>query len=331
MIDNLMLYQDTYVSTIIIPNNVHFIEHFLQIKRNRSEYTARNYETAIKEFFKVDSINKITLEDIRKVDILDAEVYINELTKLGYASSTINNRISALSSLYRWLLKYNDNNTGKFIIRFNPFANLKEEKPKIVLKRPTKYLETSDMSRLVKSINTDNIIGLRNRTIISLLFTTALRKSEIINAKIGHIENVQGYYVLRTLQKGSKIHYAKIVPEVKALLDLYLARTGRTYIDNADDYIFINHSNNKNYYNKEKLSRYALNKMLKAACINARVPVITVHGTRHSAITSALDAGVPIQQVKENLANHKNIETTMRYVHVRNSMKNNPSDAINIF
>lgn len=316
---------------LIVPGNKHFIEHYLQNKRRKSEYTYKSYKLAIKDFFKVKDITEIDIDNVIDVTIFDAENYLNELTNRGYAPATVNQKIYALSSFYKWLLAYADNRSGKTIIHYNPFTYLASIKPEVINKKPTPYLTPEEMSRFLNCINIDTVIGLRNRAIFALAFTTSLRKSNIINIKIGDLLNIQGYTALRVIQKRKKEHHSKIVPEVKLLIDMYLKKTNRDYDNNADDYLFLGHSNNTK---EDKLSPSALNKIIKVLAERANIKKwkdLRVHSTRHSAITAAILAGVPIQEVQQNLSGHSDIRMVMKYTHIQNSMKNNPSDAINIF
>lgn len=106
---------------------VHFIRHFLNLKASNSRYTAISYERDILDFFQVETIEQITLEQIIAVNMFDVEHYLLDLRGKGCATATINRKVSSLSSLYKWLLKYQDNKTGTTLLRFNPFGNLKKK------------------------------------------------------------------------------------------------------------------------------------------------------------------------------------------------------------
>ena len=117
----------------------HFIEAFLELKAGKSEHTAISYERDIKDFFGVEAVDEIDLDYIRSVNIFHVEQYIMELQNKGYASATINRKISSLSALYKWLMKYEDNYSDIRLIKFNPFANVKEEKP-VITNKITEFL-----------------------------------------------------------------------------------------------------------------------------------------------------------------------------------------------
>lgn len=315
--------------------NIHFIERFLATRK--SKYTADAYRNDIEEFFRVKDVSEITIEQIQKVTIFDAAAWIETLkrepgkkTDTYLSASSINRKVSSLASLYNWILKYRDNNTGTSVIKYNPFANLKEEKPTINSEE-TEFLTKEETRRLLNSIKTDTIIGLRNKLIFSIAFSTALRKSEILNIRVKDITTIMGYNVIKVIQKRNKQDAKKIQPQVKALIDEYLIGTNRNYEKNAEDYLFLNHSNNSDGTAYKPLSASSLNQIIEA-CKN-KIGIrkhLRVHSTRHTAITLAIDAGATVNKVAE-LAGHTNIQTTMRYVHSVDKLKNNAGDLIDIF
>lgn len=305
--------------------NIHFIRHFLNLKASSSQYTAISYERDILDFFQVNQIEDIRLEQIIDVNMFDVEHYLLDLKGKGCASATINRKVSSLSSLYKWLLKYQDNRTGTALLHYNPFGNLKEEKPKVNNKE-TEFLTQEECVRLFKIFDTNNLIDLRNKTILLLALTTALRKSEMINIKIKDISKYGEYDVIHVIRKGSKKDMVKIQPELKQLIEEYIERTDRDMTRDSESYLFIGHSRNKR--NSEKLDPSSLNYMLKSICKKAGITKhLKVHSTRHTAITLAITGGASIEKVRD-FAAHQNIATTNRYVHSIDKLKENAGDYI---
>ena len=325
MQDKLMEFK--YNSDMVLENK-HFIWHFLEIKSRKSKHTSKSYERDIKDFFCVNSILDITLEDIKKVSILHTQNYIIKLMDKNMSSATINRKISSLSALYRWLLKYQDNSTGIHIIKYNPFGNLKEEKP-VINNKETDFLTKEECKILLDSIDTTTILGYRNKTILVLALTTALRKSEIINIKIKHVTTYTGYDVVKVKRKGGKDDIVKLQGNVLAMINEYIKLTKRNKLLSAEEYLFIGHGANGN--NKEKLDASTLNYMIKRVCKNAGIDKnLRVHSTRHTAITLAILAGATAEKVRD-FAAHKNLATTNRYIHSVDKLKNNAGDLIDVF
>lgn len=325
MLNNLIEFNN---NSDVILENKHFIWYFLEIKSRKSSYTAKSYERDIKDFFCVNSISDITIEDIKKVSILHTQNYIIKLMDKNMSSATINRKISSLSALYKWLLKYQDNSTGVYIIKYNPFGNLKEEKP-VINNKETDFLTKEECKVLLNSIDTTTILGHRNRTILALALTTALRKSEIINIKIKHITTYTGYDVVKVRRKGGKEDIVKLQESVLAMINEYIKLTRRNKMSSGDEYLFIGHSTNGN--NKKRLDASTLNYMIKRVCKNAGIDKnLRVHSTRHTAITLAILAGATAEKVRD-FAAHKNLATTNRYIHSIDKLKNNAGDLIDVF
>ncbi len=325
MLNNLI---ELNVNSDVISDNRHFIWYFLEIKARKSAYTSKSYERDIKDFFCVDSICDIKMEDIKKVTILHTQNFIIKLIGKDMSSATINRKISALSALYKWILKYQDNSTGIHIIKYNPFGNLKEERP-IINNEETEFLTKNECKILLSSIDTSTILGYRNKTILVLALTTALRKSEIINIKIMNITSRMSYDVVKVMRKGGKEDIVKLQGNVLAMINEYILLTKRNKLANAEEYLFIGHSTNGK--NKQKLDASTLNYMIKKVCKNAGIEKdLRVHSTRHTAITLAILAGATVEKVRD-FAAHKNLSTTNRYIHSIDKLKNNAGDLIDIF
>jgi site-specific recombinase XerD len=313
--------------------NKHFIEYFLDMRARKSICTSTSYERDIKDFFVVNDVTEITMQDIKKVSIVHAQNYIIKLSDKHMSSATISRKISSLSALYRWLLKYQDNSTGFQLIQYNPFGNLKEEKP-VINNKETEFLTQDECKILLTSIDTSTILGYRNKTILSLALTTALRKSEMINIKIKDITTNSGYDVVKVTRKGGKEDIVKLQKNVLEMMNGYIELTGRNRSVNGEEYLFIGHSNKQNMddeYSGNKLDASTLNAMIKKVCKKAGIDKdLTMHSTRHSCLTMAIIGGATIDKVM-SLASHKNISTTSRYLHSVDKLKNNASDVIDIF
>lgn len=316
-----------YIDSIKQQGQTHFIRHFLNSKRTKSENTSKSYEKDILDFFNVENVEEISLEDIRKVNIFHAESYIMYLKEQGYSSATINRKLSSLSSLYGWLLKFSKNYEGRGVISFNPFSSLKEERPTIVNKE-TEFLTKDEVIKLLNSIDTDSLIGLRNKAILSLALTTALRKSEIINIKIKDIKTYGEFDVVNVIRKGGKQDIVKLQSKVKELIVQYIHRSNRDLYEDEDSYLFLGHSTNG--LNNKKLNPNSLNliidKVTKEAGIKKK---LRVHSTRHTAITMAIMEGASAEKIRD-FAAHKNLSTTNRYIHSVDKLKNNAGDLIDI-
>lgn len=326
MDESVLVIPSKHNSIFAIPGNKHFIEYFLEIKALKCVATAKRYKKSIEGFFKVTNVTLISIDDIKQVTIMDCEQWIKEMIERGLAPNTVNSKVAALSSLYKWLLRYTDNYTSFELIRFNPFGSMQDIKPKIIQVRDTEFLSARETNRLLASIKTDTILGLRNKTIIYMFVTTALRKSELTKIKIKDITTFNGFDIAKILGKGNKPDVVKLQPKLVMLIKDYLDRTNRSVENNKDEYLFNGESSNK--LNGAKLSTTALNKMLIRVSKNAHInKVLSIHSLRHTAITIAISSGCTIEKVRD-FARHKNIATTNIYIHSINKIKDNAGDSV---
>ena len=202
---------------------------------------------------------------------------------------------------------------------------MKEEKPKVNSKE-TEFLTAEECIQLLKVFDTTKLVELRNKTIMYLALTTALRKSELINIRLQDVTKYGDYDVIHVTRKGRKKDMVKIQPGVKLLIEEYVKRTSRNFEEHKEAYLFIGHSRNKR--NNEKLDPSSLNYMMKAVCKRAGITKhLKVHSTRHTAITLAITDGASIEKVRD-FAAHQNIATTNRYIHSIEKLKDNAGDLI---
>jgi len=287
----------------------------LDVVSVKSKNTSKTYENNIKQFFKYDNVENIFMADIENVKKSEVIKYISILNKSNYSTSTINNKLSSLSSLYKWLI-----DTEKLIV--NPFDNLKSYRPKTENKIP-ESLSQKESENLINNINTETLIGLRDKTILLLALTTALRKSEILNIKIKDIFVYEGFDVIQIKRKGSKIGLVKIQKDVKKLINSYLKKTNR-----SEGYLFVGLS--KNNLNAEKLNNNQLNrifdKYIKLLNLDKH---LVFHSLRHTSISLAINSGISIEKIRD-FAGHSNISTTNKYLERKNKLEDYAGDYIKI-
>lgn len=153
-----------------------------------------------------------------------------------------------------------------------------------------------------KKSNPQNITRLRNKVILTLLYSTGLRVSELVNLKIRAIDEDER--TIRVRGKGEKDRIVIFDDTTLNLINEYLDKRG---VEN--EYLFVNQKNNK------LTSRYIelmIKDHAKRAGINKRV---TPHILRHSFATHLLKNGVDIRAIQQ-LLGHSNLSTTQIYTSV---------------
>jgi integrase len=133
-----------------------------------------------------------------------------------------------------------------------------------------------------------------------------LRISEALGADIEDLDSDRAHRTLRIVRKGGKHVVIPLAPRTGRALDLCIG-------ERSSGPIFLG-------VNRARMDRYAADRTVKRLARRAGITKrISPHSLRHSFITAALDAGVPLRDVQE-AASHADPRTTMRYDRARHSL-----------
>ncbi len=185
--------------------------------------------------------------------------------------------------------------------------------------RNLKFLDTSQLERLMITQDTSTVEGLRNRTILELLFSTGLRVAELVELNRDQINlQTQEFGIIG---KGGRGRVVFISTRAKEILSRYLT----TRQDQARP-LFIHYSGKKDETNQGehmRLTARSVQRMVSGAVKKAGLPVkATPHTLRHTFATDLLRNGADLRSVQE-LLGHKNVATTQIYTHVTNTQLRN--------
>ena len=286
--------------------------------------TKRAYVQAIKEFFGKDLCN-ITIEDMQAVTPEMANKYAMNLLNNGLKRTSINRKLSALHSFYKFLCR---RSVG--IMTYNPFDSdegcirFKNAQKNYIAKRALVADEVKTMFDLAKMDN--SIIGVRDLLVLELLATTGMRRAEICEIKIGDIQFTQGVYAINIVGKGNKERIIVASNEVMGIINKYMNMRGITMKD-KDEYLLVSHANRKS--GSGKVSTNMIYRIVKhyAELADIDPDTISPHTLRHTFATQCIGMGTPIQDVQQ-LMGHASINTTELYNHSFNIINNNPAEKL---
>ena len=286
--------------------------------------TKRAYVQAIKEFFDKDLCN-ITIEDMQAVTPEMANKYAMNLLNNGLKRTSINRKLSALHSFYKFLCR---RSVG--IMTYNPFDSdegcirFKNAQKNYIAKRALVTDEVKTMFDLAKMDN--SIIGVRDLLVLELLATTGMRRAEICEIKIGDIQLTQGVYAINIVGKGNKERIIVASNEVMGIINKYINMRGITMKD-KDEYLLVSHANRKS--GSGKVSTNMIYRIVKhyAELADIDPDTISPHTLRHTFATQCIGMGTPIQDVQQ-LMGHASINTTELYNHSFNIINNNPAEKL---
>jgi integrase/recombinase XerC len=286
----------------------------LSTAKGYSENTCRSYRSDLLEF--ADIIKRVGLSDkalqsMPQLDTLppDAVTGIAIRGYLGHLhqhckKSTIARKLSAVRSFYRYLIHHG-------YIDVNPSDAV--QTPKQDQPIPT-YLPIDDMFRLLASVKTDTLLGLRNRAMFETLYSTGIRVSELAGLDVQDIDFHE--HVIRVKGKGG---HERMVPIGKTALSAI--ETYRKQIECKDRVTQSQAevlSGGPLFLNKfsTRLSVRSIARILEKITRECGIAIpVSPHAFRHTFATHMLDAGADLRVVQE-LLGHKSLSTTQKYTHV---------------
>jgi len=275
--------------------------NFSRIERGLSSNSLSAYTRDLQRFGEFLVRNSIDVSDFQQKELDD---FIDVLNKANLALSSINRVLSTLRSFYGYLEREHG-------VR-NPMKEI--ESRKIPLRLP-KALTISEITQLIEaSFNEGNVISLRDKAILELLYSTGGRVSEIVGINVNDISTMNSdsaqVRVIKLRGKGNK---ERIVPmgsfSVKALDD-YLVRVRSNLLGknsrNKNDALFLNQRGGR--ISRQSAWRIVVDSAKKCGLSEG----ISPHVFRHSFATHLLDGGADIRVVQE-LLGHASVTTTQIY------------------
>lgn len=279
---------------------IEFLEH-LEIEKNRSKLTLRNYDLYLRRFIDfaashgVNMAAKINLELVRRF-----RLWLNRRPELKLATQTYH--VIALRSFLKYLAKRD----------IKTLAAEKLELAKLPA-RQVGFLESDDLEKLLSAPASEKhkLRRLRDQAILELLFSTGLRVAEAAALKKTQINFKKLEFPVRG--KGGKIRIVFLSEKARAALKIYLDQRQ----DNSPA-LFVRHNHPLAIDDNEPLTPRTIQRLIKKYCLLAGIAVhVTPHTLRHTMATDLLTAGADLRSVQEILG-HASITTTQIYTHLTN-------------
>lgn len=179
--------------------------------------------------------------------------------------------------------------------------------------REINFLTSEDLDRLFSVCDTRKILGLRDRTILEMLFSTGLRVSELVSLVRDQVNLNTGEFAVKG--KGARVRLVFLSKKAIKYAKKYISK--RT---DSSKYFFVRHNTGKKEIDivlqplTARSVQRIVNKCARAAGI---VKKVTPHVMRHSYATDLLSSGADLRSVQEMLG-HSSVTTTQIYTHVTN-------------
>ena len=270
-----------------------YIDEFLNYIKSEKRYsdlTIISYKTDLVQFNSF-LLNSFSITNPNKVDFKIVRSWISSLVESDLQSSSINRKISALKSFYRFL-EISDYSTH------NP--TLKIIAPKISKKLPV-FVEKSNINELLdKDFFENDFCGHRDKLIVEVFYFTGIRLTELLNIRLNDID-----YINSSLKVLGKRNKERIIPLAYTLLNK-IKLFVKNY--NLDNYLFADKDKNKLY--PKKVYRIVNKYISLVSSVKKKSP----HILRHSFATHMLNNGADLNAIKE-LLGHANLSATQIYTH----------------
>lgn len=272
--------------------------NYLNFEKGLSENTIMAYKNDIKNYIEylsslnIESFSQITHHIINNFIIYLYELGLNETSRIRYLSS--------VRSFHKFLV---ENKT------------LKEDVSEKVIfpkshKKLPEVLSFLEIQKLMDSIDTNTLPGIRDRAIIEILYACGLRVSELCNLENQNI--IWDYEVLRIVGKGNKERIVPIGSTALFWFNEYLTKSRPNFIKSnskTNSALFLNQRGSK-------LTRMGVWKILHNHAVKVGLgEKVHPHIFRHSFATHLLEGGADLRAVQEMLG-HSDISTTQIYTNI---------------
>jgi len=289
-----------------------FLE-YCELDKGLSVKTVRMYGYYL-EFFqnwllKAQNAEDFNVEKIDEEIVRNFRLYLSHTYKNPHKGDlkrqTQNYFLVALRSFFKYLTKQ------KLPVLSAEMIDLAKARD-----RNIKHLQKNQLEDLFKSVDTRDESGIRDRTILEVLFSTGLRVSELVALNREQVNTTSGEFGV--IGKGGKARVVFLSKDAKEWLEKYLDKRSDNYRP-----LFIRYSGPKGNEEltdeKKRLSVRSIERLIEKYRKKAGILFrIGPHVLRHSYATDLLTAGADLRSVQEMLG-HKNISTTQIYTHVTNT------------
>lgn len=289
--------------TTMLEPYIKSFERYLQVERNASEHTCRNYLLDVREFAAfLEAGAAGDIATIAAVDSLAIRAYLAHVARKNKRTSQAR-KLSCLKSFFKFLVR-------EGVIESNPAQAVRT--PRLERSLP-RHMTVDQMFAFLDSVPVETVSQSRDRALLEVLYSTGIRVSELVGLNRFSLDLSSG--VLRVIGKGRKERLVPIGNKAAESLRQYLARSadlaaaacaapGKQQVP-----VFLNNRGGR--LTTRSVARIVDKYILRCGMHLRMSP----HALRHSFATHLLNAGADLRAIQE-LLGHRSLSTTQKYTHL---------------
>ena len=287
-----------------MPNKLQkYIEDFskyIEFEKGYSKHTIISYiydlnrfNSFLTEYLGIDDFS------VKGIDRDSIKHFLGKEFEEGISAKTVGRRLASIKSFYKYLINIE-------AVESNPAFYVKT--PKAAKALPN-HIDEKIIGSLMTAPPANTAIGLRDRAILEIFYSTGIRLSELVNLNCGDVIIEKG--LIKVLGKGNTERIVPIGHRAMSAVEKYLEETGRS-LKTADKGtpVFVN---SKSERISQRTVQRRVNMYLRSVTEGEH---LGPHTLRHSFATHLLERGADLRAVKE-LLGHSSLSTTQIYTHIQ--------------
>lgn len=272
-----------------------YFQDHLKLEKGASTHTVSAYSRDLGQM--LDHLQGQGLSEVDGVLSINLKAFCQHLRETNLEARSYNRKLSAMRSFFGFCQRQG-------WISTDPTQELKNLRTQPKSPEP---IGEEDMAKVLE-VTSDGVLGLRDRALMELLYSTGLRVSEVVDLTMDQFseENTS----LRVMGKGKKERTVFLTESAQEWMKRYLTE-GRVQLSPEEDnkMVFINHRGGA-------LTVRSVQRMVRRRTLAAGIQQrLTPHGVRHSVATHLLNHGFDLRQLQE-LLGHESLSSTQVYTHL---------------
>lgn len=284
--------------------------------RIRSEHTRRAYYRAVTNFLVWVEEQGMDLQNISPAGVGQY------MSRLEVATASKKQILSGLRHFF-------DGMVTRHAIALNPALSVRTERY-AVIEGKTPEITVKQARKLLQSIDTSDVIGLRDKCVIAILIYTAARIGAVAKLKVKDLYDSGEQYCIHFLDKGGKSREIPVRHDLQTLLFEYLHAADQILGVSDDRAMFTTTVRRTKKLTLRAMTANDMSRMIKRRMLGAGLPKrLSPHSFRVATITDLLAQGVPLEDVQQ-LAGHADPRTTRLYDRRQKKVTRNIVERISI-